>query len=331
MPGVHAVLTHDDVPGEKLYGLEFQDQPVLAIDRVLYYGEPVALVAAEHPEQARRAAESIRVEYEPLEPVADMERATELPDLHPEQPTHGHGYLDDPRPNVVRHIRIRHGDVGGGRRRRRRAASTRSASRIRRSSVPSRASPCPTAKAASTSTSRPSGCTSTGRRSRRASACRSEQVRIHLARRRRRVRRARGPLDAGARRDARAAHEPAGEDRLQPRGVVHRPRAPPSGAHLVRASRDARRAARQRAHADPARRRRLRVVLDRGRVERRVVRDRPVRVAERADRVDGRLHEQPAVRCDARLRRRADVLRRARRRWTSSPPRSTSTRSSCGC
>ena len=57
MPGVHAVLTHADVPGEKRYGLEFRDQPVLAIDRVRYFGEPVALVAAEHPEQARRAAE----------------------------------------------------------------------------------------------------------------------------------------------------------------------------------------------------------------------------------------------------------------------------------
>ncbi len=111
MPGVHAALTHDDVPGERLYGLEFQDQPVLAIDRVLYYGEPVALVAAEHPEQARRAAESIHVEYEPLEPVADMERATELSELHPDKPTHGHGYLDDPRPNVLRHIQIQHGDV----------------------------------------------------------------------------------------------------------------------------------------------------------------------------------------------------------------------------
>ena len=57
MPGVHAVLTHEDVPGEKKYGLEFQDQPVLAFERVRYFGEPVALVAAEHPEQARRAAE----------------------------------------------------------------------------------------------------------------------------------------------------------------------------------------------------------------------------------------------------------------------------------
>ena len=89
MPGVHAVLTHADVPGEKLYGLEFRDQPVLAIDRVRYFGEPVALVAAEHPEQARRAAEAIVVDWEPLEPVTDMERATDGPELHPDRPTQG--------------------------------------------------------------------------------------------------------------------------------------------------------------------------------------------------------------------------------------------------
>ena len=110
MPGVHAVLTHDDVPGAKTYGLEFPDQPVLAIDRVRYFGEPVAIVAAEHPEQARRAAEKIRVEYEPLELVTVPERATEQEPLHPDRPTMGHGYRDDPRPNVVRHIVIRHGD-----------------------------------------------------------------------------------------------------------------------------------------------------------------------------------------------------------------------------
>ena len=81
MAGVHAVLTHADVPGAKTYGLEFPDQPVLAIDKVRYFGEPVALVAAEHPEQARRAAEKVRVEYEPLEPVTDMERATEQPPI----------------------------------------------------------------------------------------------------------------------------------------------------------------------------------------------------------------------------------------------------------
>jgi CO/xanthine dehydrogenase Mo-binding subunit len=110
MPGVHAVLTHDDVPGAKLYGLEFPDQPVLAIDRVRYFGEPVAIVAAEHPEDARRAAEKIQVEYEPLELVSDPERATEQEPLHPDRPTMGHGYRDDPRPNIVRHMVIRHGD-----------------------------------------------------------------------------------------------------------------------------------------------------------------------------------------------------------------------------
>src|SRR5438445_2718462 len=83
MPGVHAVLTHEDVPGAKTYGLEFPDQPVLAIDRVRYYGEPVALVAAEHPEQARRAAERIVVDYDPLTPIIDPEQATKSEPLHP--------------------------------------------------------------------------------------------------------------------------------------------------------------------------------------------------------------------------------------------------------
>jgi len=110
LPGVQAVLTHDDVPGQKTYGLEFPDQPVLAIDRVRYVGEPVALVAAEHPEQARRAAEAIRVEYELLPVVDDPETATEQEPLHPDRPTMGHGYRDDPRPNVVRDIVITHGD-----------------------------------------------------------------------------------------------------------------------------------------------------------------------------------------------------------------------------
>jgi len=110
MPGVHAVLTHDDVPGEKRYGLEFADQPVLAFERVRYCGEPIALVAAEHPEQARRAAARIKVEFEPLEPVVDSERATEQEPIHPQRWTEGHGYKDDPRPNVVRSITIRHGD-----------------------------------------------------------------------------------------------------------------------------------------------------------------------------------------------------------------------------
>ena len=110
MPGVHAVLTHGDVPGRKTYGLEFPDQPVLAFERVRYHGEPIAIVAAEHPEQARRAAEAIAVEFEPLEPVVDPEHATEQERLHPDRPPSVHGYRYDARPNVVRSILIRHGD-----------------------------------------------------------------------------------------------------------------------------------------------------------------------------------------------------------------------------
>jgi len=99
MPGVHAVLTHEDVPGMKLYGLEIQDQPVLAFDFVRYGGEAVALVAADHPEQARRAAQKVRVEYEVLRPVTQAEDALrpDAPRLHPDG-------------NVTRHVKIRHGD-----------------------------------------------------------------------------------------------------------------------------------------------------------------------------------------------------------------------------
>ncbi|GAA2382242.1 xanthine dehydrogenase subunit D [Nonomuraea africana] len=78
VPGVLAVLTHEDVRGEKFYGLEHKDQPVLAIDQVRYQGEPVALVAAEHPETARRAAAAIVVDYEVREAVTDPRLATEF-------------------------------------------------------------------------------------------------------------------------------------------------------------------------------------------------------------------------------------------------------------
>ena len=73
--GVSAVLTHDDVPGAKLYGLEIIDQPVLAFDTIRFHGEAIAIVAADHPETAKRAAQAIIVEYEILEPVIDPDFA----------------------------------------------------------------------------------------------------------------------------------------------------------------------------------------------------------------------------------------------------------------
>ena len=50
------------MPGRRTYGLEIHDQPVFASDTIRYQGEPVACVAADHPETARRAAEAIVVD-----------------------------------------------------------------------------------------------------------------------------------------------------------------------------------------------------------------------------------------------------------------------------
>ncbi|GAA2099229.1 xanthine dehydrogenase subunit D [Actinomadura alba] len=101
LPGVHAVLTHEDVPGARCYGLDHRDQPVLAIDRVRYQGEAIAIVAADHPETARRACERIVVGYEVEEPVTDARRAA----LDPACPkVHESG-------NIVRHQPVRVGDA----------------------------------------------------------------------------------------------------------------------------------------------------------------------------------------------------------------------------
>ncbi|MFF6779161.1 xanthine dehydrogenase family protein molybdopterin-binding subunit [Streptomyces sp. NPDC012637] len=76
MSGVYAVLTADDLPAAKNYGLEFRDTPVLAYGKVRHHGEPVALVAADHPETARRAAAKIKVEYRELPLITDEASAT---------------------------------------------------------------------------------------------------------------------------------------------------------------------------------------------------------------------------------------------------------------
>jgi xanthine dehydrogenase D subunit len=100
LPGVYAILTHDDVPGVKTYGLDHSDQPVLALGEVRYQGEPVAILAAADPHTARRALGRIVVEYEELEPLADARRAVfddTAPRVHPDG-------------NIVRYQPIRHGD-----------------------------------------------------------------------------------------------------------------------------------------------------------------------------------------------------------------------------
>ena len=75
IPGVGAILTYDDVPGRKVFGLEEADQPVLADGEVRYWGEAIAVVAADDPEDARRAIEAIVVEFDVLDPLVDPEEA----------------------------------------------------------------------------------------------------------------------------------------------------------------------------------------------------------------------------------------------------------------
>jgi xanthine dehydrogenase D subunit len=100
LAGVHAVLTHEDVPGRNLYGMKVADQPVLADEVVRFQGEPIAIVAADHPEVARRALALVRVDYEVLPALTDPERALIEREL-----------LVHPSGNVVRHVKIIHGDV----------------------------------------------------------------------------------------------------------------------------------------------------------------------------------------------------------------------------
>ncbi|WP_207943721.1 molybdopterin cofactor-binding domain-containing protein, partial [Actinomadura sp. KC345] len=106
IPGVRAVLTHDDVPGRKRFGLDHtEDQPVLAMDQVRHEGEPVALVAADHPETARRAMERIAVGYEVLTPITDPRAVLADPE----------GQKVQERGGIVRHQPVRAGDVQAAR------------------------------------------------------------------------------------------------------------------------------------------------------------------------------------------------------------------------
>ena len=97
--GVETIITHEDVPGQLTYGLISSDQPVFAKDFVRYMGEPIAAVAADHPETCRRALAAIVVEYEVLAPLTDGEKSLDpaTPAIHPDG-------------NVIRELKIIRGD-----------------------------------------------------------------------------------------------------------------------------------------------------------------------------------------------------------------------------
>ena len=99
LSGVSCVITSQDVPGKPTYGLISSDQPVFACDVVRYVGEPIAAVAADHPETCRRALALIKVEYEVLTPLTNPEDAItgNFSPIHPDG-------------NIIRHQRIIRGD-----------------------------------------------------------------------------------------------------------------------------------------------------------------------------------------------------------------------------
>lgn len=116
LPGVHAVLTHEDVPrikyasGGQSYPNPLPYDQVSLDDKVRHVGDRVAVVAAETPEIAREALKLIDVEYEVLpavfDPVATMEPGA--PVIHDEPDTEG---IHDRVRNIVHHIDAHEGDA----------------------------------------------------------------------------------------------------------------------------------------------------------------------------------------------------------------------------
>jgi len=101
IPGVFAVITHADIPGENSYLYAYPDQPLLAIDEVRFQGDAVAAVAAVDEKTADAALRAIEVEYEVLEGIFDP---LEAMDSGADQVVAGQG-------NVMMQVTYQHGDV----------------------------------------------------------------------------------------------------------------------------------------------------------------------------------------------------------------------------
>ena len=116
LQGVHAVLTHKDLPrikhasGGQSYPQPLPYDQVCLDDKVRHVGDRVAVVAAETPELAEKALQLIKVDYEVLPVVLDPEAAMEdgVPVIHDEPDTEG---IHDPEHNIVHHIEVQVGDV----------------------------------------------------------------------------------------------------------------------------------------------------------------------------------------------------------------------------
>jgi CO/xanthine dehydrogenase Mo-binding subunit len=111
MPGVLAVLTHEDVP-DVLYGDLARDRRLFARERVRFEADVVAAVAALTPEIAAEAAAAVEVEYEPLPAVSDIEAALadDAPLIHEEWESYEADDALGRNGNVLGHSTVVKGD-----------------------------------------------------------------------------------------------------------------------------------------------------------------------------------------------------------------------------
>jgi xanthine dehydrogenase molybdopterin binding subunit/xanthine dehydrogenase small subunit len=74
-PGVVAVLMAEDIPGLNNVGTSRHDEPLFAVDEVLYHGQVIALVVGNSIKECRAAAALVEVDYEPLKPILGIREA----------------------------------------------------------------------------------------------------------------------------------------------------------------------------------------------------------------------------------------------------------------
>jgi CO/xanthine dehydrogenase Mo-binding subunit len=120
VPGVYAVYTSEDVLKvipDPFYGPAFHDQPILAVGKVHYVGEPVAVVLAADPHIAEQAVQQIVADYEELPAVFDEVEAAENRTLVHEELRPAGTFADLKHlkgrkgTNIALDFRLRRGDV----------------------------------------------------------------------------------------------------------------------------------------------------------------------------------------------------------------------------
>ncbi len=120
LPGVKAVITGKDMPvasmSDPSRGTQSASDNVMAREKVLYKGHPVAAVAATNQHVAETALDLIQVEYEVLQPVMDVREAMkdDAPLLHDFLMTQELGERTDKNSNIATHFRQEQGDLDQG-------------------------------------------------------------------------------------------------------------------------------------------------------------------------------------------------------------------------